>query len=174
DGALLAGGSREGCVLLWDFATGSVRGRLERPEAQALGLAFAPDGRTLAVGLAPRAGEETAAPGLILLCDVPSLEVRATLPGPPRGTRCGAFAPDGRMLASGGDDGMLKLWDVAAGRERVTIEWHLDHVCSVAFSPDGLTLASGSFDGTAKLWPREALRPLERGAARPAASRAPG
>ena len=65
-------------------------------------------------------------------------------------------------LATGGDDGLLRLWDVNLGRERLAVEWHLDGVCAVAFAPDGLTVASGSFDGSVKLWPREVLRPLLR------------
>jgi WD40 repeat protein len=95
---------------------------------------------------------------------VGSGQVRSTLPGHDRGTRCVAFAPDGLVLATGGDDGLMRLWEVMTGRERVGVEWHLDSVCSVAFAPDGLTVATGSFDGTAKLWPREVLRPLSRAA----------
>ncbi len=56
------------------------------------------------------------------------------------------------MLASGGYDKTIKLWDVASGRELRTLSGHTDPVSSVAFSPDGNVLASGGGDNTIKLW----------------------
>ena len=67
-----------------------------------------------------------------------------------------SFSPDGRILASGGIDGSIELWDVANGRLlstlKGTLEGHDGVVYSVAFSPDGHTLASGSSDRTIRLW----------------------
>ena len=64
-----------------------------------------------------------------------------------------AFSPDGKLLASVGDnDSTIKLWDVATGKERATLKGHKHDVMSVAYSPDGKTLASGSADKTIKLW----------------------
>ena len=60
-----------------------------------------------------------------------------------------SFSLDG-TLASGSEDGTIRLWDVAA-RQNITTLRHRDRVLSVSFSPDG-TLASGSEDGTVKLW----------------------
>lgn len=63
-----------------------------------------------------------------------------------------AFDWAGQMLATGGGDSAVNLWDVASGRLLRTLKGHDGHVNSVAFDPVDQTLASGSRDGTVKLW----------------------
>ena len=63
-----------------------------------------------------------------------------------------AFSPDGKMLASAGDDDGIKLWDVETGKELRTFYGHKQAVTCLAFSPDGKKIASASSDFTVKLW----------------------
>jgi Tol biopolymer transport system component len=102
---------------------------------------FSPDGRLLAVASSLGTylyDAETLAEVRCIQTDTEVLSV--------------AFSPDGRLLASRADDGTVKLWEVATGREVRTLRGHTDWVRSVAFSPDGRLLASGADDGTVKLW----------------------
>src|SRR6185295_6420767 len=65
-----------------------------------------------------------------------------TLEGHPKGVSSVAFSPDSKSLASAGDDGTIKLWDVAKGAVQRTLS-HGERAFAVAFSPDGKKLAVG-------------------------------
>jgi WD40 repeat protein len=68
------------------------------------------------------------------------------------GSTCLAFSPGGKILATGGVDGKIKVWDMIHGKELHILSGHKAQVMSIAFSKDSKLLASAGWDGSAKLW----------------------
>ncbi|MYB94579.1 WD40 repeat domain-containing protein [Candidatus Poribacteria bacterium] len=132
-----------GQLLSTDFLTGS---RGPTP------MAISPDGKTVA---AHRSG------GRCSLWDLttapPQVIDRFSLEGFPRGGLDVkmAFSVDGRMLATGGEDGLVHVWTLIESekiRHRFTVKGHKHNIRTLAFSPDGKMLASGGKGGTLCLW----------------------
>ncbi len=63
-----------------------------------------------------------------------------------------AFSPDGQLLAAGGEDNTIGLWQSRTGDLLRTLEGHSSSIRSVTFSPDGYLLAAGGEDKTVRLW----------------------
>src|SRR5207253_8228659 len=63
-----------------------------------------------------------------------------------------ALSGDGGLVASGGADGMVRLWEAGSGRLLSVLQGHTSLVMSVALSEDGRLVASGGWDGTVRLW----------------------
>ena len=142
---LVSGGISD--LQLWETATGRLLGTLEIfPFQLEKSLAWSPDARTLAAG---SPGEKD---GTIRIFDVASFELVRTLRGHEGAVNSVAWSPDGKVLASAGDDRTIRLWDPASGRVLQILEGHMDRVNRVAWRPDGRILASVSHDGTLRFW----------------------
>jgi WD40 repeat protein/DNA-binding SARP family transcriptional activator len=70
------------------------------------------------------------------------------------------ISPDGRLIAAGGHDRIIRFWDAQSGRVLAELEGHTNVVEAITFSPDGRQLASGSWDHRVILWDVQTGRPI--------------
>ena len=154
-GKILASSSSDNTIKLWDVATGKCWKTLAEHSSYVWSLAFSEDGSMLASGSEDRT---------IKLWDVATGKCLTTLTGHTGWVRSVAFCGNSsnrnrysnrNILASGGGDRTIKIWDVNSGQCLQTLTGHKQRVRSVAFSPDGNKLASGSGDHTIRLWDYE-------------------
>ncbi len=143
DGRLLASGSHDQTIRLWETATGRDVGCCVGHRGYIWSVAFSADGRRLA---------SASWDGTVRTWEAATGRETgrfADHAGPVYGV---AFSPDGRRLASAGADGAVHIRDTDTGEERQTLRGHGGAVWAVAYSPDGRYVASGGADETVRLW----------------------
>ncbi len=152
DGATLATGANDGSIQLWNVVPAH--------EADSTDHFQFDSGSLYSIGLAPDANT-------VFGIMAHGMETRNLLTGyqspaltPAAGY--GALSPDGKLLATGANNGILKLWDTASGQLLATRKAHVGEILSLAFSPDGQLLATASYtDPAVKVWkPDSSLRLL--------------
>jgi WD40 repeat protein len=156
DGKTLA--AARAVISLWDVESGKVIRTLEGHEDFVRALTFSPEGRTLASASMDRSirvwnldkGKEAYVlkpEGFAFYAD--SELVTAPIPLP---ATAAAFSPDGKWLATGGADRIIRLWDAGTGSLKKELKGHRNAVMALAFFPDGSRLLSAALDHTIRSW----------------------
>jgi WD40 repeat protein len=127
-------------IEVWHTATGRVRFSVNAADT-VTSIVFSPDGNTLAW----TSGNE------VQVRDASSHNQLATLQGELK-FKSTAFDPSGRILATAGNDGVIRFWDTATWTERVAFDWEMGAMWDVTFSADGLTAACCGMAGKIVVW----------------------
>ncbi|EJU02232.1 WD40 repeat-like protein [Dacryopinax primogenitus] len=193
DGKLLATGAEDRQVRIWDLVRKNVQYIFEGHQQEIYSLCFSPDGRYIVSGSGdktacvwelgesrlpplPEGHESAPKPGMCA-ARMFSITDQAQPPSPDpdgrtpatqqdAGVTSVAVSADGRFVACGSLDCVVRIWDVQSGQLIERLRGHRDSVYSVAFSPDGKALVSGSLDKTLKWWSLSDLKSLDSEAQR--------
>ena len=145
DGRYLVSGSNDQSAALWDVQTSEQIFYLVHEDA-VLGVAFSPDGRSVATACAD---------GQVRVFETADGKLSALLEGHTAAVNSVRFSPLGDRLVTSSDDGTVRRWDIASGEQFSALNGHEGPVLSAVFSPDGIHMASsGSTDSTVRLWDR--------------------
>ena len=142
-GALVATGSSDGVIQLWENNSDTLIGTLSGHHGQINGLAFSPDGTLLA-----SAGDDNT----VRLWDTNTLQEIGAITEHSAPVLAAAFSPDGSQLASTGRDGQVLVWETGTLVSVRRFSANSDGFSSVAFSGDGRQLAAGGLDKLIYLW----------------------
>ena len=146
-GSLLASGSADGVVRLWDAATGGLESSIAAFGSAVADVAFSPDGASIAAS-------SMSVAGAVAIWDVATgALVRQIDSGFGAAILGLTYAPDGSRLAGAAADGRLFVWDVAGVEDAAVVQAQRSRANAVAYDPSGgvIATAGGPKDGTAVL-----------------------
>lgn len=143
DGKVLATGSEDTTIILWNAGTGAKTFALTEHQDAVLSVAFSPTDPALVSGSADRT---------VRLWNAQAGRSLHTFSGHSADVTSVTWSPDGKLVVSGSWDGSVLLFDLRTGSLLRTLAQHSTAVSSLAWSPDGTMLACGLWDGTITLW----------------------
>ncbi|MCB8945969.1 MAG: hypothetical protein H6658_19660 [Ardenticatenaceae bacterium] len=143
DDKLLASGSWQHRVQLWQVEDGEFVAELRSHDSAIYALAFSPDGQTLA------SADEN---GVIVIWELENRRFLHMWEAHRGFISSLTFSPDGSNLLSGSEDKHFCLWQVDDEMSLVYLQKHVKGVVKAAFSPDGRRFFSASRDGTLNAW----------------------
>ena len=144
DGKVLATGSSNKTIRLWDLATGETIHIFSGDTNGFAEIAFSPDGKTIV------AAGDTDKSARIL--DVASGQTVKLLSGHTGAVVDVALSPDGKYIVTASLDFTARIWDVATGQTLHVLTGHSGHLTRMAVPPDGKYVVTGSLDRRARLW----------------------
>lgn len=145
DGKTLAA-ARGNEVLIWNVLSGKLERRITSGLSAIGAVLFLPDGR-LAVGEGTPYGA-----GAVRLVDPASGNVVRQFDEPKDVVYALAVSPDGKLLAAGGADCLIRVWSLAEEKPPISLNLHTDWVFGLAFSRDNSKLVSCSADRNIRVW----------------------
>ncbi len=143
NGKILANGSLNGEVRLWDINNGKIIGKWTDQFGFIKSLSFSPDGKFLVSG---------SDDGSILAWNVETGKHQPFLAERIRDISCVSFSRDGSILVGGCVNGDIFLFDVETRNTLKTFSGHIAEISHLMFSPDDSQIASAGWDGSVRLW----------------------